>query len=222
MPSGPFRVATFLGAALAAFSAGSATAATATFNLSAVDASAGLPAGPYGSITVTENPNGSLSFVENLAISGDFRIHDGNANHNALAFSLIGNPAITISGLTAGFQAIGAVTAPPFGAFSYGIDCLSACGPGFGGGFTGSLSFNVLAAAPLSIASLQFNIVDGQQIYFASDLVARNGNTANVGATFSASPVPGPVLGAGLPGLVMAFGGLIAWRRRKQQTAEPN
>jgi len=35
----------------------------------------------------------------------------------------------------------------------------------------------------------------------------------------SASPVPGPVVGAGLPGLMMAFGGLIAWRRRRNQAA---
>jgi hypothetical protein len=44
-------------------------------------------------------------------------------------------------------------------------------------------------------------------------------NTGSIDATISASAVPGPIVGAGLPGVVMALGGLIAWRRRKMAAA---
>jgi hypothetical protein len=47
------------------------------------------------------------------------------------------------------------------------------------------------------------------------------GNLAGQIDAVSVSPlaVPGPVVGAGLPGVVMAVGGLLAWRRRRNQSA---
>ena len=200
-----------------------AVAAVATFTFS-VDGSTNtvLGSAPYGTVTVTENA-GKLDFVQTL--TGGFRIHDGNANHNAFAFSINSNPAVIISNLTAGFVAVSpdagtSVTAPPFGTFLTAIDCAAACGSGFSGGFAGPLTFTVQAAGGLSLASLGFNTVSGNNIYFASDLIISNGNTGNVGALRNPGAVPEPATWAMM---LVGFGAMgVSMRRRRslvQQTA---
>jgi hypothetical protein len=189
-----------------------ATAATAVYSLSTVDNGAGLGAGPFGTVTV-EELGGSLRFTETL--NSGVRIHDGNNNHNAFSFSLAGAPSITVSGLTAGFEVVaGAVTAPPFGGFNYAIDCTTACGPGFGGGFAGPLSFTVSAASALTLASLASTFYDNSEVFFATDLVITSGQTGNVGATVTPSAVPEPASWAMFIGGFGLIGGAMRRRQR--------
>jgi hypothetical protein len=198
-------------AAAAMVVASPAYAAPTIFNLTDADSSAGLGAGPYGTVSV-EAVGGSLNFI--LTLAAGYRIHDGNANHNAFAFSITGDPNVTITNLTSGFAAINTtsgtnVTSPPFGSFFTAIDCTTACSAGFAGGYTGTLSFTVSSSSALSIASLANN----SGIFFTTDVVIANGNTGNVGARVSTTPpLPEPATWAMIIGGFGAMG--FALRRR--------
>ena len=195
-----------------------AAAAVQVFNLSVSDPAAGLGSGPYGTVTVTEN-GGALNFVETL--TAPYRIHDGNANHNALAFNIAGN--LTITNLTMGFVAVSpdsatSVTGPPFGTFAAAIDCTTACSNGYAGGFVGPLSFTVTSSSgPLTLSSLTANTYNNLNVYFASDVVQGNGNTGNVGGVAGGSPVPEPATWAMM---LVGFGAAgYSLRRRRRATA---
>jgi hypothetical protein len=205
------------GSALALLMAAPAFAAVETFTLNQVDPAAGLGSGPFGTITVTENA-GALDFVETL--NAGFKIHGGNGNHDAFDFDLTGEPGVTISALTSGItrESGTSFSEPPWGNFGYSLDC-TGCGAGFGGGLVGPVSFKVTATSgSLSLASLGFNTVGGQNIYFSSDIVNTGGFTGNVGATLTSvtGGVPEPTSWALM---ILGFGGVGAMLRRRNGAA---
>src|SRR5439155_17938415 len=73
-----------------------------------------------------------------------------------------------------------------------------------------SISFSFVASASDLASLLRFTTITEPDDVHGAVL-------SNIVVTEGARAVPGPVAGAGLPGLVFACGGLLTWWRRREQ-----
>jgi hypothetical protein len=174
-----------------------------------------LPAPGYGSATVT-TVGSDLKFE--LSMAPNWFVDTGA--HFPVAFNLA-TGGLTISGSSGGVTPLaspftglnaGGYTNPGFdGPFNYAISCPS--GGANGCSTISSLTFYVLGAGLL-------NLVPTDGVYITADIYnpsATGEKTGTVGATIA--PVPSPLMGAGLPGLIVACAGLLAFGRRRRMFA---
>jgi hypothetical protein len=187
-----------------------------------------IPAPGFGNVVL--NQVGTSVTFDVTLINGNTFIETGSGGKvlflfdDSIAGSSITNITATNNGATvaipgglSGFTNISpAVMADGTGHWTATVGCTltdNTCNPGMIPTIN-DLHFTVTNA---TIAQLTSVGNDNGNI-FAADILCGSGQTQCNGLTGPVdTPVPGPILGAGLPGLVMACAGLVGLARRRRQ-----